>query len=309
MGSVSSSQLDPIQLMYINNIFPGAGIIASSNSSFIVSSCHMTHNQGGFIISSTDGMVTLQHSVFEGNKAMMQGGVLTSFASVVTIGNSVFMQNTANNMGGAAVFQNPSRAKIYNSTFFSNQVINGEGGALASYGQSLELYNCIVSQNSAGSIGGGIYLSLEKTQFKAVNVSLTGNNAKLNGGAVAIHSNYIDVAIDGCRFGNNSSGRGHGSALSVASKSLRIANSTFSEQYGTFLDYVDGSPSEAVLYTYQSKVIFGNVSYSTTEETFMQEMIKHCLIHIPEDMNVTKKETKFASGTCEHPLLHIRDNH
>ncbi len=298
--------------MYINTLFPGAGIIATSNSSLIVSSSHMTHNQGGFIISSTNGLVTLMHSVFEGNKAMMQGGVLTSFASVVTIDNSVFMHNRANNMGGAAVFQNPSRAKIYNSTFFSNQAINGEGGALASYGQSLELYNCIVSQNSAGSKGGGIYLSLEKTQFKAVNVSLTGNNAKLNGGAVAIHSNYIDVAIDGCRFANNSPGRGHGSALSVASMFLRMANAMFSEHNGSFLDYVDRPPSEAVLYTYQSKVIFGNISYSTTERLFMKEMKRHGLIHIPEDMNVTKKETDFASGTCEHPLINIAcigDNH
>ncbi len=161
------------------------------------------------------------------------------------------------------------------------------------------MYNCTVSYNIAGSYGGGIYLSFDSTKFKSVGVLYYGNKANLNGGAININSKNIDTVIDRCSFWNNSVEMAQGSAISAASKTLRIANATFSAPAsGSLLDYADDSPSHLILYTYKSEVKYKNITYSTDDKTFLERMEKFDLIHVPNTgrVNVTQRETEFASG-------------
>ena len=272
----------------------GDGIISSVlNSTLLLTSCVLKDNQGVAVLTS-NGNITINHSKIEGNSDTMTGG-LRSSGSVVTISNSDFTRNTANT-GGAAWFEAASKATINNSTFSHNQA-KSEGGAITSYGQFLEMYNCTISENTAGQFGGGIYVSLENTKFKAVGILYYGNKAKLDGGAIHINSINTDTAIERCTFWNNFVEMAQGSAIGVGSKTLRIANSIFSAPAnGSFLNYRDTSPSHPILYTYTSEVIFKNITYSTTDQKFLEEMEKTGLIHVPVDINVTQRETEFASG-------------
>ncbi len=279
----------------------GVGIVLSSmNSNLRIRSCQMNHNNGyTFVISSTNGKLFMIDSDFENNTSSDGGGVFTTSSSVM-IRTCHFRNNRAGTKGGVGVFQSPSTAIILNSTFSYNQA-QQEGGGIKCYGDSLELYNCNLSNNVAGQggsgQGGAIYVSTEGTRFKASNVTFTQNKAtNADGGAVLIHDPRIDTVIDNCNFWNNSADEG-GTAIAIGTNLIRIASTVMSEPTRKrILSYTLVPALQAMMYTYKSTVTYGNTTLNTDQQTFLSDMKKMGLIQIPENVNVTQKETEFASG-------------
>ena len=85
----------------------------------------------------------------------------------------------------------------------------------------------------------------------------------------------------------------------VATNIIRIANSKFSNNtprpnstLGIF-----GEPLFSIrLLTYKSTFSFNNSRIDTSEQNFLDEMLNYGLITNPEHVNLTQRETAFASG-------------
>ncbi len=273
--------------------FGDGTILVEDNSSLQFSYCQVRNNVAtSYVLSTVKSTLSMTHSTFSDN---LQASVFQGISSEINIDWCTFTNNSAMTLGAVGRIQYPSKVRVYHSTFIQNHA-NEKGGALVSYGDSLELYHSTFIENVAGSKGGAIYLSIDKTKFKAVNVSFIRNRAGMDGAAVHIHAN-VDTIFDRCTFLNNSAPEG--TSLLVATNIIRIANSKLSNgppQPKSTLG-VFGEPLFSIrLLTYKSTFLFNNSRIDTSEQNFLGEMLNYGLITNPEHVNLTQRETAFASG-------------
>src|SRR6266498_410158 len=102
--------------------------------------------QGGGI--STSGLTILNNSTIKGNSALHGGGILTGSANDLTIAASIIMENRS----------------YY------------EGGGLFLYGGNTNLTNVTISNNSAMTSGGGIYIDAASAATLNINNSTLTQN-------------------------------------------------------------------------------------------------------------------------------------
>ena len=159
--------------------------------------------------------------------AISYGGVGT-----LVVNNCKFADNrvTANGHAGAIFMNNASgKATITNSTFTNNQSESNYGGAMWLAGHAITLRGNTFAGNTAGSVGGAVYLvpctNVEKaaaeteaySSYDAVleNNTFKNNKAYSGGGALYITPSTITVTtlVDRCTFTNNSSTTGNGGAV------------------------------------------------------------------------------------------------
>lgn len=159
--------------------------------------------------------------------AISYGGVGT-----LVVNNCKFADNrvTANGHAGAIFMNNAScKATITNSTFTNNQSESNYGGAMWLAGHAITLRGNTFAGNTAGSVGGAVYLvpctNVEKaaaeteaySSYDAVleNNTFENNKAYSGGGALYITPSTITVTtlVDRCTFTNNSSTTGNGGAV------------------------------------------------------------------------------------------------
>lgn len=159
--------------------------------------------------------------------AISYGGVGT-----LVVNKCKFADNrvTANGHAGAIFMNNAScKATITNSTFTNNQSKSNYGGAMWLAGHAITLRGNTFAGNTAGSVGGAVYLvpctNVEKaaaeteaySSYDAVLEKNTfeNNKAYSGGGALYITPSTITVTtlVDRCTFTNNSSTTGNGGAV------------------------------------------------------------------------------------------------
>ena len=158
--------------------------------------------------------------------AISYGGVGT-----LVVNNCKFADNrvTANGHAGAIFMNSAScKATITNSTFTNNQSKSNYGGAMWLAGHAITLRGNTFAGNTAGNVGGAIYLvpcaNDEKAQssngyggYDAVleNNTFENNKAYSSGGALYINPSTITVTtlLDHCTFTNNSSTTAGGGAV------------------------------------------------------------------------------------------------
>ena len=159
--------------------------------------------------------------------AISYGGVGT-----LVVNKCKFADNrvTANGHAGAIFMNNAScKATITNSTFTNNQSESNYGGAMWLAGHAITLRGNTFAGNTAGSVGGAVYLvpctNVEKaaaeteaySSYDAVleNNTFKNNKAYSGGGALYITPSTITVTtlVDRCTFTNNSSTTGNGGAV------------------------------------------------------------------------------------------------
>ena len=190
--------------------FGDGTILVEDNSSLQFSYCQVRNNVAtSYVLSTVKSTLSMTHSTFSDN---LQASVFQGISSEINIDWCTFTNNSAMTLGAVGRIQYPSKVRVYHSTFIQNHA-NEKGGALVSYGGSLELHHSPFIENFAGSKGGAIYLSIDKTKFKAVNVSFIRNRAGMDGAAVHIHTN-VDTIFERCTFLNNSAPEGTSLPLS-----------------------------------------------------------------------------------------------
>ena len=171
-------------------------------------------------------------SSFSGHTTVNTSGAAISYGGVGTleVDNCTFTNNriTSNGHAGAIFMNNAScKATITNSTFTNNQSKSNYGGAMWLAGHAITLRGNTFAGNTAGSVGGAVYLvpctNVEKAETEAYgsydavleNNTFENNKAYSSGGALYIDPSTITVTtlLDHCTFTNNSTTTADGGAV------------------------------------------------------------------------------------------------
>ena len=166
--------------------------------------------------------------------AVNTNGAAISYGDVGTlvVNNCKFADNrvTANGHAGAIFMNSAScKATITNSTFTNNQSKSNYGGAMWLAGHAITLRGNKFAGNTAGSVGGAVYLvpctnaekaAAETEAYGSYDAVLENNTFKNNtaysaGGALYINPSAITVTtlLDHCTFTNNSTTTAGGGAV------------------------------------------------------------------------------------------------
>ena len=181
----------------------GGAIYTNSAPDVTLVKTTLTNNSGkhGGAVNSS-GTISIDGCTFEGNNASGNAGAISVGPNgVIKLSadvQTVFKNNVAGSYGGALeveTFHTSKASDIDGALFVGN---NAQwGGAVAVYGktdQPTKMYfkNCVfggngsTDPNTASKDGGAFYLE-DASYVNLTKVSLLGNNAANNGGAVAIH--------------------------------------------------------------------------------------------------------------------------
>ncbi|GJP80238.1 hypothetical protein CLOP_g10471 [Closterium sp. NIES-67] len=185
--------------------------------------------QGGALYADT-GRITLLNCLFlrNGDHANSSlGGAITSRGRTV-IDNCSFVDNKAQDEGGALHFLPYDNLTIANSLFQRNSVLKQNGGAINVYAGTgaVRVVNTTFVNNTAESSKGGAVYS-ESVSITFDNVTLDGNKAGLQGGAVAVYASSSDgvpteASFLSCRFVRNEAVLGGGAIYSGLSMRMRM---------------------------------------------------------------------------------------
>lgn len=174
--------------------------------------------------------------------AIRYGGVGT-----LEVDNCTFTNNCITSNGHAgAIFMNDAscKATITNSTFTDNQSKSNYGGAMWLAAHSITLRGNKFAGNTAGSVGGAVYLvpctNVEKAETEAYgsydavleNNTFENNKAYGSGGALYIDPSAITVTtlLDRCTFTNNSTTTADGGAVYNKQGSLTLGTGNLFEE-------------------------------------------------------------------------------
>ena len=214
--------------------------------------------QGVTLTGSTRGVyagnnvnLVAEGSSFSGHTvtAVNTNGAAISYGGVGTleVDNCTFTNNRITSNGHAgAIFMNSAscKATITNSTFTNNQSKSNYGGAMWLAGHAITLRGNTFAGNTAGSVGGAVYLvpctNVEKAETEAYgsydavleNNTFKNNTAYSSGGALYINPSTITVTtlVDRCTFTNNSSTTGNGGAVNNAQGTLTLGTDNLFEE-------------------------------------------------------------------------------
>ena len=135
------------------------------------------------------------------------GGAIYLINSSIKIMNSELNENIAEELGGAIYSKdNSSELELFNTKIINNSTQEGSGGGIYAYGSLLiDGENSLISNNVAGTYGGGIML---KNKGLIKNCVICNNKAKISGGGINIDGNLL---LEKAKiFGNSCNGMGGG---------------------------------------------------------------------------------------------------
>lgn len=198
----TAGKLTVNQTLFQDNQSPdGGGLFVASNSTAALTGATLLANRGGYGGGlENSGVVTITHSLLDGNIVTGSGGGLWN------IDGSVVMKQT---------------------TVRNNRAY--EGGGVNSYGNAVELTNVNITDNIAtGSHGGGIYHG-GGTLF-VTNATISGNRANHaagNGGGV-YHNSNDNLTLTNVTLVNNWAG-GFGGGLYHYARYAILTNVTITD--------------------------------------------------------------------------------
>jgi hypothetical protein len=254
LGISSSNFTNNRATQYGGALWMSSQVTSSITSSYFANN-RAENNGGGAIFQDNTGTITITRSTFLNNLApgSLGGCVYLSPTTSATIDSSQFL-SCSSGSGGAIYFKSASSFIVLNSTFSSNRADNNGGAvrveSLSSANSSISTFwnsqfnfnsassgggissalpvnisVCSFSNNTAGTVGGGIFLQSSSNTVKSS--QFTSNQAASGAGA------YVQgqVNITTCSFSANvvSSSTGDGGGLFLlASSTSQLVSNTFS---------------------------------------------------------------------------------
>jgi predicted outer membrane repeat protein len=213
------------------------GAIYLEYATLVASNVHVHGNSaddyGGGLM-AYPGAITLRGGVVSSNSAINGGGIANGYGNL-TLEDAQVTSNSA--IYGAAVWSHTGVNDFRSSTFRDNHA-DIFGGALYSTSSGYALSNCQIVANTAGSYGGGMYVSPATGLFSEVEIdsSVISSNSGLSGGG--IYSIYATLAVAGSTLSHNLAS-GSGGALwlygDTAIRDSRIADNVSSNEGGGIL--------------------------------------------------------------------------
>ena len=228
-------------------IYSSFGTAAITNSTF-------TDNGGGScggISNNSSGTMTITASTIKKNiVSLTGGGICNDGTSDLTMTDSVISDNSAQNGGGIFSVGNLT---VTRTTVNANKATGGYGGGIGSNGgnRPVSIINSTITNNSAYSLGGGIYNS---TTLSVSDSTISGNKANQGGG---IYNNTSLTLLNSTVNGNQaiqSPYSAYGGGIHNA-RTLMAANSTI---YGNTSDNLGGGISNDGAATLTNMTISAN---------------------------------------------------
>jgi len=207
---------------HIAHYLGGGGILIHQQSAPTIEECIFVDNYGnlgGGVAFREDSAPVITGCVFENNDASGGGGIFgVDWYSSAVISLCSFVGNTAL-AGGGAYFDTASPA--FSDCRFEGNAAANEGGALF-FMECFDLpslQNCWIAENSAGIVGGGMYLIY--TSPDAQHCVLADNVAALKGGGICMDECYAPVYRNFTFVGNSAP---QGAGLFVGYAPLTLEN-------------------------------------------------------------------------------------
>ena len=175
----------------------------------------------GGAIAASGSILTLNHTVFFGNIALIYGGALeVSGGSSVFSRESAFLSNTAGS-GGAVYITDASSASWTGETTFSNNVAENSGALHVGGRSSVSWAGVTVFFGNVASafFGGALQVKDSSSASWSGAMSFKNNSATIFGGAVVVLDEGSISWNGSTKFSNNSVSHGGGGALVVTTNS------------------------------------------------------------------------------------------
>jgi hypothetical protein len=137
-----------------------------------------------------DGEARIIASIISGNTASQGGGIFVTSApgTVQVIGSKITNNHTVGNGGGILVQEDVASHEgasldIVRSEIAGNVSEDGRGGGLAIFGNgAFTMQSCQVTQNSASTVGGGLFIL--NTTPSLIVASVIAQNTAMDGGGI-----------------------------------------------------------------------------------------------------------------------------
>jgi hypothetical protein len=167
----------------------------------VAGGCLAADDGGGVL--AEGGALVLERATIEDHRAGGSGGGVAIRDGSLWVLDSTFADNVAGGFGGGlAIGNEPGLARISGSTFSGNTAT--EGGGLALVGTvSATLVNSTLTDNLAGTSGGGIEVGPATADLALDFATVTGNAAPAG---AALHAAKGRVAIHGSLVGESPAG-------------------------------------------------------------------------------------------------------
>ena len=236
----------------------GGATLTFNNCTFIDNAAR---DGGAIYVYSTSASMTLTNCKFIGNNGRTSGGAVYAYMRSISIDGCVFEDNTGYDEGGAIHLRSLStETNIRNSNFTNNRatsVVEGDegiGGGIRvnNVRNPVNVINCIFTDNfayrgagiyspygaasseitgskfynnTATSLGGGMYWNANSTTF--TNCEFSGNEAN-NGAGLFLAYAVFNTQITDCTFTDNKASNEGGAIMGIYyENNLRVTGSTF----------------------------------------------------------------------------------
>lgn len=169
-------------------------VLTSKNTSLTLENLKITggkvNNSGGIYIIS--GNLTLKKCAVTKNESSDGGGGIQFDGEKLIVEDSEISGNNGD-PGGIWVMEDSAQTKIKNSNI-KNNIARSGGGGLKLAGEST-IEGCDISGNKAesstGGVGGGLILSIDNKSCKIINSVISNNTAGENGGGIYMTSGTL----------------------------------------------------------------------------------------------------------------------
>ena len=171
----------------------GGGLFVSHKSlldatNLTISGSHST--LGGGITVSDSSRITLRQSNLSNNTAFQSGGAISCQQGTIVLDEGMMRNNTARENGGALFAEN-CHLTFDNITFHENKAQH-DGGGLYSKSSSTNIHNSKGIQNTVGSTGGFILITIHSNMISHYLV-LEENVAEVTDNAISIVNNSVAI--------------------------------------------------------------------------------------------------------------------
>ena len=229
-GAICIVNFDKLRISHClltNNSAGGPEIPAGGAINMAWSDVKLNHNQLTNNQAITGGAIHMHESdpifhnnIITNNMAKEGGGISVRGQSNPTFEGDSILNNTASEFGGGMICRDSSSVKINQVVFSGNQAPWGGGLGLAGVDATID--SCLIRDNSADNLGGGISADLSTVSINQSSISM--NTASMSGG---IHCWYTTLEITDSKINENIADIGAG--LHADYSQLDIQNSNFSE--------------------------------------------------------------------------------
>jgi hypothetical protein len=214
--------------LVINDSHP-LSILGPSGNTVTVSGGDATE-----VFDITAGTVSISNlAIAHGHTSGSGGGI--SNTGILTLSNCTLDHDSAGNAGGG-LYNLGGTATLVGCTFNHDSATgtNGVGGGIFSFG-TLSVTNCNLSNDTAGFLGGGIYIHVNSTA-SLTNCTLSNDSAigggGGDGGGVFVDGNST-ATLTNCTLSNDKAGNGGGGLCTDGSGPVTFNNCTLSNDSAT----------------------------------------------------------------------------